>query len=215
MAHTGQIILLAGDSRLRGMDQHMRRALDEVRAYAMAVECIVVPGGEIAGVARAVRMRSQRAHYDRIFFFAGVCDMMIKRSARNLVPHFASVDDMVLYMGESYAAAQQVLLGLSDSPVMCEIVGLDIATYNVKGRTYPFYQDFVNEAVPIINRQLNALNASIETMPRAPYLASYIHKTRRGKLTHRYDLALNDGLHFTEYYKQRIARALTGSIAQG
>lgn len=214
MATVKQLVLVAGDSRLRDFDYHIRNALDDMRAFAIDVECLSVPGGGVGEVVRAVQTGTEADHYDQIYILAGVCDLMRKRSGRNLVPRFDTLEDMTEHMDGKYTTAQNELLKLTDKPVLCELIGMDVATYNVNGRPHPYYQDIINKAVPIINRRINELNVNIEAMPRGPFLATYVHKTRRGHMTHRYDLALNDGVHYTEYFKARVAQGLARVIVQ-
>lgn len=212
MAQRNQLIMIAGDSRIRGMEFHLRKSLDNLRAFAIQIEVISVSGAGVRGVVEAVKTDSAAPRYDQIFLMAGVCDLMIRRSTKNLVPNFDTVDSLTTFMEESYREAQSDLLALSAKPVICDLLGIDIAAYNTRGRPFPYYQDIVNEGVPVVNSRINVINADIETMPRAPFFSSYVHKIRRGRMTHRYELALNDGLHFTEYFKQRVARSLARVI---
>lgn len=214
MAAMNQLVLVAGDSRLRGFDYHIRSALDDMRAFTIDVECLSVPGGGVREVVRTVHTGSASDHYDQIYILAGVCDLMHKRSGRNLVPRFDALGDMISHMDGLYTAAQIDLLKMTEKPVLCELIGLDVATDNVNGRPHPYYQDIINAAVPIINRRVNGLNVNIEAIPRGPFLATYVHKTRRGHMTHRYDLVLNDGVHFTDYFKVRVAQAMARVIVQ-
>lgn len=212
MDHRNQHILIAGDSRIRGLENYLRTALDDIGAYTLILESVVVPGAGVTRVVEATRARCQREEYEQIYLLAGVCDLMQRRAPRNLVPSFQTAAALNLYMEESYLHAQQELLQLTTRPVICEVIGMDVKTYNVNGQHYPNYQVVIDTSIPIINRRINIINAGLATAPRAPFTAGYVHKTRRGKLTHRYDLALRDGLHYTDYYKIRLARALARSI---
>lgn len=214
MENSIQRIMITGDSRMHGIEHYLRAALDDLRAFSIQLECLVTPGGTVRGVVEATLSRCATNKYEQIYCLAGVCDLTLKRSVRNLVPRFDSLESMLTYMEESYRSAQHDLLRLTAKPIICELIGLDIGTYNTKGRPHEYYQDIINEGIPIINRKINAINVSIESLPRAPFSASYVHKERRGKMTHRYDLALTDGVHFTAYFKNRTAQGIARMIVQ-
>lgn len=214
MSTANLLILVAGDSRIRGLDHHLRTALDDIRAFSIRIEYITIPGAGITELVKAIQVKHTAEKYDQLYLLAGVCDLMQKRSAKNLVPSFDTVESMAMFMCESFTHAQSELLKLSPRPVLCELVGLDIRTYNINGRPHGYYQQMINEGIPQINRHITGLNAGIETMPRSPFIAGYVHKKRKGRMTHRYDLALSDGLHYTVYFKQRVAQGLARMIDQ-
>lgn len=208
-------VLVAGDSRVRNLKELIEAELMRDRVGdTVEVEVVVTPGSGIReNTLRAMAAAGER-QFDQIYLMAGVCDIMRRLGHGNLTPQFLDEEMLLLFMQEEYSRAQETLSRISSKPILCELVGLDIAKYNTNGQPHEWYQQLVNRAIPTINGYIRYLNKSLTHQATVgPSYGGYVHKMRTGKMYHRYSLVTTDGLHYRRDFQRRVARGIVKAIA--
>lgn len=207
-------ILIIGDSRLRGLDSHLKIAIsNHAEKPKLNITVLPMPGAGIKQVVNNVTTKYQSRMFDQVHLKAGVCDLMHKVSPHNLTPNFPNSESLMRWYLPTLAQAQTDLYSITRTPVLCELVGMDIAAYNRAGISHPKYQEIIDEAIPRVNAYIRHLNNTMKYgRIQAHLCAGYAHKVRGGKCSARYPLVLEDGIHYNKAYKTRVATGLLRAI---
>ena len=75
--------------------------------------------------------------------------------------------------------------------------------YNSTEYTFIQEQLALNDAIVSINHQITHLNESNNI--RSPLIQSYVHKWRHGRLGHRYEAKLANGLRYNYHFRGQVA----------
>lgn len=207
-------ILIMGDSRIKHLDRVlMLEKEDDYEYEQFEFEIISKPGGGVMEVVNnsITHMRKQRYH--QAMLMAGVCELSFKHG-RRLYPcdYSHHTENLVDHMQTKYTEAYDKICVFTDCPVICDLVGMDLAMYNRKRYDDDYLQRVINESVPLINNWLHTFMKAKPTQACTPYYASYVYKRRNQRTSCRYNKATRDGLHFTDYYLQMIARQILEAV---
>ena len=140
---------------------------------------------------------------DVIYFTAGVIELSVKTGHRQVLPRMNlphQITELIVPQLENAALKLQTV---SKKAVICELIGMSYSMYNNTEFTYIQEQQALNDAIIYINNQVTTLNEKNNV--RSPLIQSYVHKWRHGRLGHRYESKLADGLHYNCHYRGQIA----------
>lgn len=206
-------ILIIGDSRVRHLDSYLTREKDEGRSHSrLTFEVISKPGGGIHQCVRDGVLNRKLDRYHQVYLMAGVCDLSYKRG-RKLYPYTYShqTPDMVTHLQAKYETAYDQLLDITDCPVICDLIGMDLIMYNKSQYDDDYLQDVIDESVQMTNNWLHTFMKSKLQHTCSPYYAHYVYKRRNNRTSCRYHKATIDGLHFTNYYLEFISKEVIKS----
>lgn len=206
-------VLVIGDSRVRKLDQFIRREATEHRSTpGLNFEVIAKPGGKINQcITEALQYRLVN-RYHQVYLMAGVCDLSSKRG-KKLYPydHCDETPNLVSYYQTNFQTAYNRLAPITDCPIICDVIGMDFKMYNKSQYEDDVLQDVVDEAIPQVNNWLHAFMKSKPLHACSPYYAHYVYKRRNNRTSCRYSKATIDGLHYTDYYLSFIAKEIIKS----
>ena len=112
----------------------------------------------------------------------------------NTVPNYDDAYAITNSLLSQYQAARLELLSIAKEVILCETVGLSMATYNTRGEPFWDEQKEIDKAMPMVNDGITAINGQHLYTPR---YGSHVHKIRHGRYGSRYAGTLRDGLHYT------------------
>lgn len=140
---------------------------------------------------------------------AGICDVSYK-SGKLLYPYAYSHEtpNLLDHLQQKCIYAYDKLSTITDCPVVCDVIGMDLVMFNKRQYEDDYLQDVIDETMPSLNNWLHAFLKSKPHQPISPFYASYVYKRRNQKTACRYYKATIDGLHYTDYYLHFIANEL-------
>lgn len=205
-------IVICGDSRVRVLATHLK----DLNQGTLGLKEVVVsvPGGTITKITSAVyRKYKNETPPAQIYLMAGICDLTFKTGHRDLQPAFNSKMALMYHMKQEYAHAYDMLNQITNLPVVCELVGMDLEEYCGHTRHHE-YQRLIDECIPELNAYIHHLNNNQNGGAAMPRYANFIHKSRHGKRSARYGIGMTDGIHFNEKYARYITARLSKSITE-
>ena len=94
-------------------------------------------------------------------------------SRRIARPVFDNTPELVESLTGSFTDAKLLLTDAGFHCIICELTGLDVNIYNKGVTNYYKHQDIIDEAIPILNRTIYAMNYD-NSLP-TPFLQDSIH----------------------------------------
>lgn len=204
-------VVICGDSRVRALSTHLRDLRQDSPKYKEIV--ISVPGATISRITSAIYKRYKlKTAPTQIYMMAGICDLTTKVGHRNLKPAFRTKVALMDHMIQEYTHAYDTLSQITKSPVICELVGMDLEKYCGHSQNQE-YQRMMDGCIPELNAYIHHLNNQNggKAVPRS---ANYIHKSRHGKKSARYGIGMTDGVHYNEEYSRYVAARLSKCITE-
>ena len=186
-------ILYLADSRGFSNDTHLTRMLSG--KDTVKVHCIFTPGGNIKDVVQEGIRQTGRKKFNQIYVQAGINNLTCKLGNREVTPIFNSWSLLIRHLMIEYHEARALLYQLSDTVIICELVGLHFGLYNLSGAQYLPQQLILNRGVMRANEYIADMNRQVKVF--SPYFAGLTHKMKgTTEVYHRYALTTYDGLHF-------------------
>lgn len=205
-------ILLCGDSRMRTIEPKIVEELRLKSHQDFRVSTETYPGAGTSRIVDRILQKYNTEKFDQIYVMTGICDLTIKTGRRELTPQFRDKDSLLLFMTEEFRHAQETMLQITEMPVICELVGMDIEKYTGKNN-HTCYQGLMDACIPEINGFVHRLNEGLPKVNlRTPRYATYVHKLRKGKRTTRYAYGLYDGVHYTQTFACKVAAKVSDCI---
>ena len=190
--YTKYIIL--GDSRAKQFDSILHNF-----KLNFQLQVIAYSGATILSGTRRF-LQYDQTQCDSIILALGVNDLTrleytYDGSRRLVRPRFDNLPDLVDTLTDKYTKAKQLLSAAGYRCIICELTGMDLNKYNKHLTSYHDFQLTIDEAVPVLNRVISAINYD-DKLP-TPYLQDSIHhKCRKTDTRRRTKYAkLRDGLH--------------------
>lgn len=119
------------------------------------------------------------------------------------------------YEGQMDIIRHHLSVFLTEKPfkvVFCELIGADIAKYNKQAQPH-HQQDQLEETILGINTRIAAFNK--ENNVPTPWIAKTVHHNKKSKTkVSRYQKLSEDGLHYGEDLKLKIATILHNYVAK-
>ena len=150
-------------------------------------------------------------HFDLLYIMLGVNNLSRKDRDGNIIPIFKDVPSLMEIMLAKYEILKCQLKEMSSKIVLCQLIGLHIATYNKMPTLDDVYQQVINEAMPLLAHTLNLVNEDESLV--GPWLTKIVHYYTNHKQYNAYG-KLTDGLHFSKETKRVVARKIIDSICK-
>ena len=202
-------ILLLGDSRLRGFSYRLRELSRVYDLHDVNFSVCFFPGASLDQVVER-GITSVNLKYDLVYLHAGVNNLSIKMGKRTIKPSMSTEEEIAETMNNNFRLAKEKLLSTAHAVVICELIGLSYMHYNINGKDFPAEQKELHKAIPRINSCISSINNGSGML--TPWIACHVHKTRHGRLGHRYNGTMVDGIHYNDATKDKFTRAIIKSI---
>ena len=186
-------VLILCDEREAGMAKEMEIRLNSRRTnFVVTVNIWCQIGAPIAKLVSVAKTRfdKEQGKYDYVYLFGGAYDLITSES--NIASgKYNNTGDLVDKMFSKMEKARNSLRKVALRPVICQLIGIDIYTYNKQaGDMQIECQNAINWGIPHLNRAINSLNKDLDCI--SPWIGSSIHATIHHKIHHKY-LRLSDG----------------------
>ena len=204
-------VLLLADSRARGLTHRIQAELIAQGIINISFSILFYPGATITQtVQRAFVKLTQRRPYDLIYISTGVNNLTSLLRPHCVVPTFENATTLVSTLMGDYIWAKYALTPHANRIIICELIGMSIATYNTDGEAFPEEQTIINNGILSLNPLIRGLNALQDLT--TPHFEQHVHKVRHGRFGHRYSGTLTDGIHYNDSTKDKFARNLVYTI---
>ena len=200
-------VLLLADSRARGLTHRIHTELSKQGIHNVSFSILYYPGATIVQtVQRAMCKLKERPPYDLIYLSTGVNNLTTMLRRHCVVPNYSSTSALVRDLLGDYFWAKYALTPYTKKTIVCELIGMSLCIYNTEGEPFPDEQLIINEGMLVLNPLIQGLNTLDGLF--TPHIVQHTHKSRHGRMSHRYKGTLNDGLHYNETTKAKLARNL-------
>lgn len=172
------------------------------------------------GISGAVKKTSKQLIWMApalILVSAGICDVThLDKHSRQISLSDDNVEEAVQrYEGLMDIIRHHLTVFLSERPfkvVFCELIGANIAKYNNQDSTH-YQQEQLDETVTEINTKIAAFNK--ENKVPTPWIAKTVqHNKKSGSKVARYQKLCEDGLHYGDELKVKIADILYNYVVK-
>ena len=220
-------VLLIADSRGKELAHTIPRALQDDGINDFEIFIKYYPGATIhIALNRALKYINEIKYnlpnptvepFDLIYLSVGVNNLTDKEVTYRLnptnnkmvkiikvKPAFDSSEDIQQHLDTELQIAKTTLQQFSKKIVLCHLIGLSISLWNKAGDIHTKGQDDINTAIPTINRSIDKWNANDGVI--SPFMTELVHKTRHGRMGHRYVTCLRDGVHYSQTLINKITR---------
>ena len=195
MSESYRVLLLA-DSRGFKVKERIRNMMTG-RGLPLEVEVKAFSGGTIDTVTTKGLFEAKYRRYDQVYLLAGVNNLTEHLGYRRVKPRFEQWSVMVRRLMIEFHIARTRLYRLTDRVIVCDLIALNLATYNIDGEGYFLHQEIINSATVRINEYVEEMNRDAGVY--SPRFADHVHKGRFADkpIHHRYEGTMKDGLHYT------------------
>ena len=198
-------ILLLADSRARGLTLRIHEEVIKQGYTNVSFSILYYPGANITEtVRRAMPKLKERRKYDLIYLCTGINNLTTLLRKKCVVPNYENATLLVRHLLGDYIWAKYALAPFAIKTVICELVGMSMRIYNTQGEAFPDEQSVLNEGMLALNPLIRGLNTLEDLF--TPHMVQHTHKSRHGRMSHRYVGTLSDGLHFNDATKAKFAR---------
>lgn len=211
----GPVVLIT-DSRGHGLQLEIDSIIKR-EGLDMNVQVFVWRGKGIAGAVKATSKQLIWIAPSLIIVSAGICDItQLDRISRQISMADENVEETVTrYDGLMDIVRHHLTVFLTERPfkvVFCEVIGADIAKYNNQETEHPQQQQ-LNDTILRINARIAAFNK--ENSVPTPWTAKIVHHNKKsGSKVARYQKLCDDGLHYGEELKAKIANILCNYVVK-
>ena len=204
-------VLLLADSRARGLTHRIHTELSQQGIHNVSFSILFYPGATIVQtVQRAMCKLKERPPYDLIYLSTGINNLTTRLRRHCVVPNYSTTSILVKDLLGDYFWAKYALTPYTLKTVVCELIGMSMSLYNTEGEPFVEEQFIINEGMLLLNPLIQGLNTLDGTF--TPHIVQHTHKSRHGRMSHRYKGTLSDGVHFNEATKTKMARNLVYTI---
>ena len=211
-------IIIFMDSRGKGMEEELRKCIAnrDKGKRKLFITLKYFRGATIQRLAlqaqRLLLRRSQGynwAPHDIIYIAGGINELTQLIASRYVEPVFKDYGHMITVMTDRFIQTRDTVQTFGRMTVICELVGMDINTYNGTQGKYNEEQEVITKGIPLLNNTINCINRDLNA--KGPWLGDTIHTVVHGRMSTRYGM-LADGLHIRDRLKSKWAKLFIASI---
>ena len=195
--HEDTKILIVSDSRGYDLEAKIKHGLTtQGPNIPIHLDLIHKGGLTLEGIVKLLdcKLKPGQDMYDYLYVFVGVNNLSEKHESGKVTCVYDDVGHLVENMYDRFFWARNYLFRYSYRPVICQLMGLSLDKYNKTTDDQIYGQTVINQAIPVLNRAINATNTDIGCV--SPWLGVTVHSIIHHKYTHKYK-RLRDGLHPT------------------
>ena len=145
-------------------------------------------------------------------YLMGGYEHMVSTSNECFTSTYDWTGSFVENMYELLYKTRNDLFEVSYRPVICEVIGLNLAKCNDDDTELSRQgQDIIDCGVPHLNRAITSINKDIDTI--SPWFGTTVHSVIHHKLHHKY-MKLEDGYHLNDNLKKNWATLLAKAIVK-